>query len=403
MKTLYLECSMGAAGDMLMSALWEIIPNKQGFLEKMNSLGLPGVHIEAEETVKSGVKGTHMKVTVYGEEELSLGENDHVHEEHHHHGHHHTGISDINGIIDGTDLSDKVKKDAKAVYAMLADAESRVHGESMEHIHFHEVGTLDSVADVLGVCLLMDMIGAEKTVVSPVHVGSGYVRCAHGILPVPAPATALLLEGVPSYSGNIEGELCTPTGAALLKYFADEFGSMPVMSSESIGYGMGTKEFERLSCVRAFLGESCNEKEKITKLECNIDDMTGEDIGFAMDMLFKEGARDVYTQSIGMKKSRPGIMLSVLCLPEDADRFAALIMKYTSTIGIRRLDLDKYQLPRNIDEVETCYGSVRVKTSEGMGVRKAKAEYDDLAKLAEENGVSLDDIRKAVSEATKER
>ena len=260
MKTLYLECSMGAAGDMLMSALWEIIPNKQGFLEKMNSLGLPGVHIEAEETVKSGVKGTHMKVTVYGDEELSLGENDHVHEEHHHHGHHHTGISDINGIIDGTDLSDKVKKDAKAVYAMLADAESRVHGESMEHIHFHEVGTLDSVADVLGVCLLMDMIGAEKTVVSPVHMGSGYVRCAHGILPVPAPATALLLEGVPSYSGNIEGELCTPTGAALLKYFADEFGSMPVMSSESIGYGMGTKEFERLSCVRAFLGESGDRK-----------------------------------------------------------------------------------------------------------------------------------------------
>ena len=393
---------MGAAGDMLMAALWELVPDKQVFIDKMNSIGLPGVRVEASDVIKSGVKGTHMKVTVYGEEELSLGENDHVHEEHQH-DHHHTGVKDVYGIIDAADVPSKVKKDAKAVYAMLADAESRVHGESVEQIHFHEVGTLDSVADVLGVCLLMDMIGAEKTIVSPVHVGSGFVRCAHGVLPVPAPATALLLEGVPSYGGSIEGELCTPTGAALLKYYADGFGNMPVMSSEKIGYGMGTKEFERLSCVRAFLGESAGGIEKITKLECNIDDMTGEDIGFAMNMLLKEGARDVYTQNIGMKKSRPGIMLSVLCLPEDADKFAALIMKYTSTIGIRRLDLDKYLLPRHTDEVETGYGTVRVKTSEGMGVKKSKAEYDDLAKIAEENGVSLDDIRKAVLKASEEK
>ena len=423
MKTLYLECGMGAAGDMLMAALLELIPDRQAFLDKMNALGLPGVRVEAEKAEKCGITGTHMKVTVFGEEEESEDEHhhhdhehdhehdhhhahdhdhdhehehDHHHDHDHHHGHshHHATVAEIDGIIAGLDVSEKVKADARAVYALIAEAESRVHGHPVSEIHFHEVGTLDAVADVVGVCLLMEMTGAERITASPVHVGSGYVRCMHGVLPVPAPATALILEGIPTYGGQVQGELCTPTGAALLKHFVSSFGDRPVMAAEAIGYGMGKKDFERANCLRAFLGESEGKTEEITRLECNLDDMTGEEIGFAMDQLFKAGARDVYTQAIGMKKSRPGVMLSVICLPEDADRLAAVLMKHTSTLGIRRQDMRRYVLDRTIETAETPYGPVRMKTARGMGVTRSKAEYDDLAALAEQHQVSIDTIRK---------
>ena len=423
MKTLYLECGMGAAGDMLTAALSELIPDRQGFIDKMNSLGLPGVHVEAEPAVKCGITGTHMKVTVAGEEEESEDEHghdhhhehDHEHEHHHdhdhdhhhdhdhdhdhdheHHHHHHTSVADINGLIDGLAVSDRVKADAKAVYALIAEAESKVHGHPVEQIHFHEVGTMDAVADVVAVCILMEMIDADSITASPVHVGSGSVRCAHGILPVPAPATALILSGIPTYGGQVQGELCTPTGAALLKHFVSSFGDQPVMAVEAIGYGMGKKDFERANCVRAFLGESAGSRDRIVKLECNLDDMTGEAVSFAMQALLKAGALDVYTQAIGMKKSRPGILLSVLCRPEDADWMAALMMKHTTTLGIRRQDMDRYVLDRSIETVETVYGSVRVKKAHGLGVRKMKAEYDDLAALAEANDLSLEDIRREV-------
>ena len=415
MKTLYLECGMGAAGDMLMAALLELIPDKQAFIDKMNTLNLPGVHVEAEKAVKCGITGTHMKVTVDGEEEESMDvhehhhdhahdhEHHHDHEDHphdhdhdheHHHHHHHTSVADIEGIIDGLDVSDRVKADVKAVYALIAEAESRVHGHPISEIHFHEVGTLDAVADVVGVCLLMEKIGAEKVVASPVHVGAGHVHCMHGILPVPAPATALLLNGIPTFGGQVQGELCTPTGAALLKHFVSRFGDRPIMATEAIGYGMGKKDFERANCLRAFLGESKGALEQITRLECNLDDMTGEDISFAMEQLLKAGARDVYTQAIGMKKSRPGVLLSVICLPEDADKLAAVMMKYTATLGIRRQDMTRYVLERVVETVETPYGPVRVKTASGMGVLRRKAEYEDLATLAEQNQVSLETIRK---------
>lgn len=405
MKTLYLECGMGAAGDMLMAALLELIPDRQAFVDKMNALALPGVRVEAERAVKCGITGTHMKVTVDGEEEESEDAHEHHHHDHdhdhhgqeHHHGHghhHHAAVADIQGIIDGLGVSDQVKADAKAVYALIAEAESQVHGHPVSEIHFHEVGTLDAVADVVGVCLLMEEIGAEEIAASPVHVGSGHVRCMHGILPVPAPATALILKGVPTYGGQVQGELCTPTGAALLKHFVSRFGDRPVMAVEAIGCGMGKKDFERANCLRAFLGESEGALEQITRLECNLDDMTGEDIGFAMEQLFGAGARDVYTQAIGMKKSRPGVLLSVICLPEDADRLAAVMMKHTTTLGIRRQELSRYTLDRSLETAETPYGPVRVKTASGMGVQRRKAEYDDLAALAKQHNVSLETIRK---------
>ena len=409
MKTLYLECTMGAAGDMLTAALLELTEDRQAFIDKMNALGLPGVTVTAEPAVKCGITGTHMKVTVNGAEEESEDVHDGHHHEHHHdhdhehhhdhdheHHHHHASMADIEALIDGLKVSDKVKADAKAVYALIADAESRVHGRPVSEIHFHEVGTMDAAADVIGVCLLMEQLAPEQVIASPVHTGSGHVHCAHGILPVPAPATALLLEGIPSYGGQVKGELCTPTGAALLRYFASRFGDRPVMATAAVGYGMGKKDFEQANCLRAFLGESEGQREQITKLECNLDDMTGEEIGFALEQLFKAGARDAWTQAIGMKKSRPGVLLSVVCLPEDADGLAAVMMKYTSTLGIRRQDLSRYTLLRGIETVGTPYGEVRVKRASGMGVERAKPEYDDLAALAEMHGVPLETIRKEI-------
>ena len=409
-KTLYLECAMGAAGDMLTAALLELVPDRQAFVDKMNALGLPGVRVSAEPAVKCGITGTHIKVTVSGEEEISEDVHDHHDHEHHHdhdhehhhdheHGHHHhTSLQDIAAIIDGLDVSGRVKADAKAVYALIAGAESRVHGRPVEKVHFHEVGAMDAVADVVGVCLLMEQIGAESVCASPVHVGSGHVRCAHGILPVPAPATALLLEGIPTYGGSVQGELCTPTGAALLKYFVTSFGDRPVMAVQSIGYGMGKKDFERANCIRVFLGESESRREQVTRLECNLDDITGEAVGYAMEQLFHAGAYDVYTQAIGMKKNRPGILLNVICSPENADELAALIMKHTTTLGIRRQDMTRYILQRTVETVDTPYGPVRIKKASGMGVSRSKAEYEDLATLADSNHVSLETIRKAIKD-----
>ena len=424
MKTLYLECAMGAAGDMLTAALLELVRDKQAFIDRMNALGLPGVHVSAEPSVKCGITGTRVKVTLDGEEEGSEDENhhhhghehhhhdddhhdehehhhhdeDHDHEHHHHHDHHHhhTSFADIEALIDGLHVSDRVKADAKAVYGLIAEAESRVHGRPVSGIHFHEVGTMDAVADVLGVCLLMEKIAPEQVIVSPVHVGSGHVHCMHGILPVPAPATALILEGIPTYGGQVQGELCTPTGAALLRHFADRFGDRPLMKTLAVGYGMGKKDLERANCVRVFLGESEGQREQITKLECNLDDMTGEDIAFAMEQLFEAGARDVYTQPVGMKKSRPGVLLSVVCLPEDADRIAEMMMRHTTTLGIRRQDMSRYALSRSVETVGTALGPVRIKHASGMGTDRSKPEYEDLAALAREHHVSLADIRRAI-------
>ena len=418
MRTLYLECSMGAAGDMLTAALLELIDDRPSFIGQMNALGLPGVHVAAEPSVKCGVTGTHMCVTVNGEEEESLDahaphdhhehsgqehdhghhhEHEHDHEHDHHDGHHHhASVRDIEGIIDALNVSDRVKKDAKAVYALIAEAESRAHGRPVSEIHFHEVGTMDAVADVVAVCLLMERLSPDKIISSPVHVGAGHVRCMHGILPVPAPATALILRDVPTYGGQVQGELCTPTGAALLKHFVTRFGDRPVMKTKAIGYGMGRKDFAQANCLRAFLGESEGRREAVTRLECNLDDMTGEDIAFAMERLFEAGARDVYTQPIGMKKSRPGVLLSVICLPQDTDALAEVMMKHTSTLGIRRQDMSRYILAREEETVSTPYGDVRVKRACGMGADRKKPEYDDIAALAKKHNVPLSVIRESL-------
>ena len=381
MRILYIDCGMGAAGDMLTAALLELLPERTAFVDMLNSLGIPGVAVCAEASTKCGITGTHMCVTVHGEEESERM-----------HGHHHGSIHDIRGIIHGLPLPTMVKLDIMAVYDEIARAESHVHGVPVEQIHFHEVGTMDALADITAVCMLMHQLDVDQVIASPVHVGSGQVRCAHGILPVPAPATAHILRDVPIYGGSIRGELCTPTGAALLKHFVTEFGDMPTMQVQAIGYGMGKKDFERANCVRVMLGETKEKPDGIWELCCNIDDMTGEQMGFALERLMEQGALDVFTMAVGMKKSRPGILLTVICKDCDKDKMIHLIFQHTTTLGVRETFCNRHTLQRKVETVDTSYGTVRRKISSGYGVRRCKYEYEDLARIAIEKDLSLQEV-----------
>lgn len=400
MRILYLDCSMGAAGDMLMAALYELLEDKQAFLDMMRSLGLPGIEISAEPAVKCGITGTHMKVLVHGSEELDAL-HDHLHEHAHEHNHdhehhHHTDLHEIEHLLSHLDLPQTVRDDALAVYHRIAEAESKVHGTTVDQIHFHEVGTLDALADVVGVCLLMHLLAPEKVYASSVHVGCGQVKCAHGILPVPAPATALLLAGVPIYGGAIQGELCTPTGAALLTHFVTKFGELPAMRLLKSGYGMGTKDFPAANCVRAMLGEQDAPTEEILELSCNLDDCTGEVIGFAMERLLDAGALDVYWTSVGMKKNRPGILLTCMCRPLDREKMVELLFRHTTTLGVRESAFRRYTLSRESKTIQTPDGDIRVKVSTGYGVAREKPEFEDLAKIARKTGKSLSDLQRSI-------
>lgn len=382
MKTLYLDCGMGAAGDMLTAALLELLPDREAFVEELNALAIPGVRFTAEKCEKCGITGTHMKVTVHGEEEDSG----------HHHHHHHGSMSDVRSIVSGLPIPTMVKLDILSVYEEIAQAESHVHGVPVEHIHFHEVGAMDAIADVTAVCLLLHRLAPDQIVASPIHVGSGQVRCAHGILPVPAPATAYILRGIPIYGGEIAGELCTPTGAALLKYFATEFGQMPIMRVQAMGYGMGKKDFPRANCVRCLLGESEDPGDRIVELRCNVDDMTGEAVGFALERLLSAGALDAFTVPIGMKKSRPGVMITALCREDQKEAMVGLLLKHTTTLGVREFPCQRHTLSRSVETVDTPYGTVRKKVSFGCGVRREKYEYDDLAAIARQQDCSIAEV-----------
>lgn len=481
MRTLYLDCSMGIAGDMLMSALLELVPDKNVFLNKLNTIGIPNVVVSAEESIKCGITGTHVKVLIKGEEELSqdmdyevhrhhthhesLNEHtqhkhthdelahdehtrdghtrdghtcdehtreehtrdghtreeytyeEHIHDGHTHgehmhpeninsehthaeHIHHHTSMLDIFKIVSKLQIPDLVKKDVVAIYQIIAEAESKVHGKKVSEVHFHEVGMMDAIADITGCALLIHELDIDTIISSPVNVGFGQVKCSHGILPVPAPATANILVGIPCYAGSIKGELCTPTGAALLKYFAARFSNMPPMTIVKIGYGMGKKDFEAANCVRAIMGESeiDNKSDEIIELSCNIDDMTAEEIGYAMEVLLKNGALDVFTTPIGMKKARPGILFSALCKEENRAKIANLMFYHTTTIGIREYRCNRMIMERVERIIDSSFGPIRVKESSAFGLKKEKLEYEDLRKIAENTELSIHEIKKRLNE-----
>ena len=390
MKTLYIQCNMGCAGDMLMSALSELLPNKDEFFQKLNKIGLKDVIYESKAVERCGITGTLTDVKINGEIEEST-DNDHHHE--------HSDMKSITEIINGLNIPEKVKNDAIEVYNIIADAESKVHNKPVDMIHFHEVGNKDAIADIVGVSYITYELDVDNICCSNINVGSGTVKCAHGILPVPAPATAFIMKGMPVYSNDVVGELCTPTGAALLKYFVNEYKPMPTIEIEKIGYGMGHKEFETANCVRAILGNTQEEKtDTITKLECNIDDMTGEEISFAEEMLFSAGARDVFTVPIYMKKNRPAVILTCLCVEKDKNKIIETIFKYTSTIGVRESIMNRYILERKIEEKNTKLGTIQVKKSFGYGCEKEKVEYSTLSELALKNNMSISQVKKIISE-----
>ena len=444
MKTMYIDCSMGAAGDMLTAALLELFPDAEKEVEELNALGIPDVRFVKEKSVKCGITGTHMKVLIKGEEESEDmhdhehhhehehhhdhdhehhhdhdhdhehnhehdhdhdhdhehdhhhdHEHDHHHDHDHHHGHSHTSLHDIEHIVyDHLNVPDKVKDSIISVYNLIAEAESNAHGVPVTQIHFHEVGTMDAVADISAVCYLMNKLSPDKVIVSPVHVGSGQVKCAHGILPVPAPATAYILKDVPIYGGNIKGELCTPTGAALLKHFATDFAPMPEIKVSAIGYGMGKKDFDAANCVRIMIGTA--EGDEILELSCNVDDMTGEELGFAFDRILEAGARDVFMIPVSMKKNRPGTVINVICAEAEKKAVIEAVFKFTTTIGIRENRMKRYILDRRTETLETADGPVRRKISEGYGVERKKFEYEDLARIAREKNKSISEIRASI-------
>ena len=417
MKTLYLDLPMGAAGDMLSAALYELLNEEERklFIEEINKAGIPGVTVAAESSVKCGITGTHFTVKVDGQEEESHDAHEHGHDHHHEHNHeeeghhhvhehsheheghhHHTSMAEIEGIINSLKIPDSVKTDVIEVYKLIAAAESNAHGKPVTDIHFHEVGTMDAIADITSVCLLFKKIGAQNIFASAINVGSGQVHCTHGILPVPAPATAFILKDIPVYSNHIKGELCTPTGAALLKHFVNHFGTMPPIKMSAIGYGMGKKDFEAANCVRAILGDSDEKPESILEYTCNLDDISAERIGFAMEQLFAAGAVESYTIPVTMKKSRPGNLLCVMCRERDKQKILETIFKHTTTLGVRENVSNRYFLERSIETVKTEFGDIRIKRAEGYGVKREKYEYEDLAAIARKTGLSIDEITRRI-------
>ncbi|MGE4352990.1 MAG: nickel pincer cofactor biosynthesis protein LarC [Oscillospiraceae bacterium] len=404
MKTLYLECAMGAAGDMIMSALYELLDDKKAFLEKMNALGLGEVNLEALPVSTCGIVGTRIAVSIGGEEERSQDHHEHSHHEHDHgahdHGahdgtapHSHASIGDVRGIIKDLPLPETVISNAFEVYDDLAKAEARVHGAKVNMVHFHEVGALDAIADIVGVCYAIYLIDAKRIIASPIRTGFGHVHCAHGVVPVPAPATAELLKGLPCYAGDICGEMCTPTGAALLRHFVQEFGEKPMMTTDAIGYGVGKKDFGGANCVRAFLGETEDKLgDEIYEIVCNIDDMTAEALSYAMERIMESGALDVSAVPATMKKGRAGHILTVMARIDEEQEVAKTILRETTTNGVRINLCRRMKLKTGIDTVNTKYGPVRVKRAEGYGICRAKPEYDDISAIAREKALPFAEV-----------
>lgn len=465
MKVLYIDCGMGAAGDMLTAALSEIAGEQESFADKVNALGVGGVEFTLEEVSRCGISCSHAKVLVNGEEETEARhtsghahdhahhhthphghghseadhhhDHDHDHADHHHdhnhdhahdhgeaehhshehshahhHSHAHSSLADILHTIGHLPVSERVKADAEGIYRILAEGEGKAHGTSEDSVHFHEAGAKDAIIDIVAICMLMEQIAPDKVIASPVCTGYGTVRCAHGILPVPAPATAGILSGIPTYAGDLESELCTPTGAAALRYFVDEFSRQPVMAVRKTGCGAGTKDFAgRANFIRVLLGEAAEGGgvpagespadggdgtivEALRELHCNVDDMTAEEIGFAMDVLLENGALDVYAVPVTMKKTRPAVKICCLCGQKESGPLRRLMFRHTTTLGVREFECRRYSLPRRFERRETPWGAVDVKVSEGAGVVREKAEFDQIAKIAKEKEISLFDVKK---------
>ncbi|MFC2633743.1 MAG: nickel pincer cofactor biosynthesis protein LarC [Veillonella parvula] len=417
MKRLFLDCQMGIAGDMLTATLLGLVDDSKMWIERLNQIGLPDVTYTLIPKEDKGLQGYRVAVTINGIEESENHDEHHNHHDAYHehithsethgdgeHSKHHVhseqhvhgrGLQDVTDIINSLSISDTCKQNAINVYNLVAQAEAKVHKSTVTQIHFHELGMLDAIADIVAVCVLLEKLKFDEIIISPIHVGTGTVHCAHGELPVPAPATMELLAGIPMYADyQIKGELCTPTGVALAKYFGTSFSMMPVMTPTIVSYGFGTKQFERPNCIRAFVEMINDSEDSIIEMSCNLDDMTPEEIGFCIEQLLLSPALEVFTTPIMMKKQRPGTMLTVLCKVEDIEIIRNLIFKHTTSLGIRYYRCERYILNRSIGEIDWEGSTIAFKKSSGFGVIRNKYEYDSLAAIAKRNDMSLLDLKR---------
>ena len=377
MKICYLDCFSGISGDMLLGALVDAGADAEILRGEIAKLGLSGVGLNFEKCSRAGIGGTNLTVNVA-------------------HDHSHRSLSKIEQIIGDSALDEAVKERSIRIFRRLGEVEAAIHQVDIEKVHFHEVGALDSIVDIVGAVVGFQLLGIEKIYSSPLNLGSGTVKAAHGVMPVPAPATAALVAGVSTYSDGPAVELTTPTGAAVATTLAESFGPMPAMKIAAIGYGAGDKDFkERANLLRIVVGEAsaAQEATEVFVVEANIDDMSPEWAGYVRERLLESGALDVTLTPVFMKKDRPGYTISAITAPGDRDKISSLILAETTTLGVRYYRAERQVLEREIHEVATAYGSVRIKVAVADGmVRNFAPEYDDCRRLAREKGVPLKEV-----------
>lgn len=406
MKTLYLDCFAGIAGDMFIGALLNLVPDKKVLTEgikKITALNPDEYELIIEDATKNGLAGINFDVKLNHEHHHHDHEHEHEHE--HNHEHHHRHLADIEAMISSSGLSLRVKREVLRAFSILAEAEAHVHGTTPDKIHFHEVGAVDSIIDIAGAFILMEALGWPRVLCSPINTGSGTVECAHGILPVPAPATEYLLRGLPVFAKGSPMERTTPTGALIAKIFVDGFSNVPNGKILASGFGFGNHQSEDMpNALRVLLMDTSGEtefngliREKISLLETNIDDMNPQDYEAVIEKLFAAGSPDVWTENISMKKNRPGVKLCCLARPEDVLKFTEIILKDTTSQGVRFSEFDRLRLKWHIEERETPLGKIHFKVTELNGeILREIPEYEDLKKLAVANKISMSGARKKI-------
>lgn len=402
MKILYYDCFCGISGDMNLGALIDLGVDAEHLKNELSKLHIDAeFSLEIKKGLKNGISGTKVDVILHHHHHEG-GHQHHEHHGHHHHEeghHHHRNLHDIEEIIDKSDLSDAVKQRSLDMFKEVAKAEAKVHGKSLYEVHFHEVGAVDSIVDMIGAAICLEALGVDKILGSTIQLGGGFVKCAHGVIPVPAPATVEILKDAPVKTGLVNFETTTPTGAAILASNVEEFTDKMEFSIDKIGYGLGTKDAEVPNALRVYLGTAAKKevREEQFILETNIDDMNPELYGYVEEKLFANGALDVFKTPIIMKKGRPAVKLSILVNSKKEKDVLEVIFKETTSIGLRKFKVEKVMLQREYSKVRTSYGEVTLKSSFYEGERvKYKAEYEDCRKLALEQRVSIKKIYQEV-------
>ena len=379
MKTLYFDCQSGISGNMTLGALTEIIGDENFLIEELKKLNVNGYHIEISKKVKNGITGTYVDVIL----------------EHNYH-HEHRNLEDVNKIIDNSSLDENVKDLSKRIFLRVAKAESKVHNKPLNEIHFHEVGAIDSIVDIVGTAILINKINPDKIISSVVNDGYGFIECAHGTMSVPVPATSEIFasSNVKFRQIDIDTELVTPTGAAIIAELADEFTYLPKMVTEKIGWGSGSKDLKIPNMLKVYYGEMEKPNEDIVVMETNIDDCGSEILGYTQELLFQKGALDVFFTPIYMKKNRPAYRMTVVCKKEDMKELQKIIFRETTTIGIRYRYEYRTVLKRKLDEIDTGYGKIKVKKVENDGESYVYPEYESIKEIAIKNNIPLKELYK---------